>query len=83
MSERKRPPENARLPLPAPRPGAALDEKIIAYARAKAPQRQRPHSGRWMAGLATAGIVAVARRGPGQSVVPAPSPRMGPVVGAG
>lgn len=60
MSERKRPREDEPLPLPAPRPDAALDEKILAYARARAPRREAMQPRRWIAGLATAGIVAVA-----------------------
>ncbi|MCB1698041.1 MAG: hypothetical protein H6984_12600 [Pseudomonadales bacterium] len=60
MSRRNRSQRSARLPLPAPQPGAELDERILAYARANAPRRTVRRPGRWVAGLATAGVVAVA-----------------------
>lgn len=48
------------LPLPSPRPDRALDDRILDYARDHAPRPPAPAPGRWVAGLATAGIVAVA-----------------------
>jgi len=60
MSERRRSRRDKPLPLPAPRPGPALDDKVLAYARANAPQRRPRWIPGWTAGLATAGIAAVA-----------------------
>lgn len=64
MSKHKQDLPQDKLPLPRPRSPSALDDKILAYARQQAPQRKGSRipgwSGGWPAGLATAGIVAIA-----------------------
>jgi len=60
MSEHKHGHRTGHMPLPAPRSTQELDEKILAYARDNAPRQRRHRPARWVAGLATAGIVAVA-----------------------
>lgn len=60
MSERKASGNDNRLPLPSPKPGRAQDDRILAYARAHAPRHQARMPGRWVAGMATAGVVALA-----------------------
>lgn len=60
MSEHKHGHRTEHMPLPAPRSTQELDEKILAYARDNAPRQRRHRPARWVAGLATAGIVAVA-----------------------
>ena len=60
MSEHKHGHRTEHIPLPSPRSTQELDEKILAYARDNAPRQRRHRPARWVAGLATAGIVAVA-----------------------
>ena len=60
MSEHKHGHGSGHMPLPSPRSTQELDEKILAYARDNAPRQRRHQPARWVAGLATAGIVAVA-----------------------
>jgi hypothetical protein len=60
MIERKQRPGRHKLPLPSPRSPGALDDKILAYARDHAPEKQIRLAPRWAAGLATAGVVVVA-----------------------
>jgi hypothetical protein len=60
MSERRQSPGNGKLPLPSPRSPRQLDEKILAYARDNAPEKKSFLPPRWVAGLATAGVVVLA-----------------------
>lgn len=60
MSERKPIPKDSELPLPSPRSPRALDDKILAYAKAKAPHRKAWLRHPWVAGMVTASVVAVA-----------------------
>lgn len=60
MSEQKHGHRTERMPLPSPRSTRELDDKILAYARDNAPRQRTHRPARWAAGLATAGIVAVA-----------------------
>ncbi|MFT4520860.1 MAG: hypothetical protein ACI9JM_003268 [Halioglobus sp.] len=46
--------------LPKPPSPAALDDKILAYARQQAPQKQPLWRSGWVSGIATAGVVAIA-----------------------
>jgi len=60
MSERRQSPGNGKLPLPSPRSPQQLDDKILAYARDNAPEKKSFLQPRWVAGLATASVVALA-----------------------
>ncbi len=60
MTERRQGPAEGKLPLPSPRSPQQLDDKILAYARGNAPERKFFRQPRWIAGLATASIVALA-----------------------
>jgi hypothetical protein len=60
MSERRQGPDEDRLPLPSPHSPRQLDDKILAYARDKAPEKKPFMQPRWVVGLATAGVVVVA-----------------------
>jgi hypothetical protein len=60
MSENNRQHNGDRLPLPSPRPSTGLDQKILAYARDRAPEPVRRWPPAWTAGLATIAVVAVA-----------------------
>lgn len=64
MSKHKQDLPGDRLPLPLPRSPQALDDKILAYARERAPEKQHGWIPRWTngwaAGLVTASIVAIA-----------------------
>jgi hypothetical protein len=60
MSDRRQSVGNGELPLPSPRSPRQLDEKILAYARDNAPEKKLFLPPRWVAGLATAGVVVLA-----------------------
>ena len=60
MSERRQSPGKGKLPLPSPRSPRQLDDKILAYAQDNAPEKKSFIQPRWVAGLATAGVVVVA-----------------------
>jgi hypothetical protein len=60
MSERRQSPGDGKLPLPSPRSPRQLDDKILAYARDNAPEKKSFIQPRWVAGLATAGVVVLA-----------------------
>jgi hypothetical protein len=48
-----------KLPLPSPRSPKGLDEKIMAYAKQKQPEKKTYRPPLWLSGLATASIVLV------------------------
>lgn len=48
-----------QLPLPSPRSPRKLDEKILAHARANAPQKRASLSKGWTGGMATAAVLVV------------------------
>jgi hypothetical protein len=60
MTERKHRVGQGKLPLPSPRSPRELDEKILAHARARAPQRKPALSMGMLGGLATACMIVVA-----------------------
>ena len=64
MSRQKHDLPGNKLPLPQPRSPQELDDKILAYARQRAPQRTTNWIPRWTSGwttgLATASVVAIA-----------------------
>jgi len=60
MSEHKQSQGEGKLPLPSPRSPRHLDDKILAYAREKAPEKRSFLQPRWTAALATAGVVVLA-----------------------
>ena len=48
-----------KMPLPSPQPPRGLDEKILAYAIQKQPEKKPYRPSLWLSGLATASIVLV------------------------
>ena len=64
MSKQQQDEPGGKLPLPQPRSPQQLDDKILAYARQRAPQRNSRWipgwTSGWTTGLATASIVAIA-----------------------
>jgi len=60
MSKRRPGPAEGKLPLPSARSPQELDDKILAYARDNAPEKKPFLQPRWVAGLATASVVAIA-----------------------
>jgi hypothetical protein len=60
MSKQQQDLPGDKLPLPQPRSPQQLDDKILAYARQRAPQRNSRWIPGWTTGLATASIVAMA-----------------------
>ena len=60
MSQHRQDTENGQLPLPTPRSPRELDERILAHARAKAPEKRTMHTAGWLGGLATTAVLVVA-----------------------
>jgi hypothetical protein len=64
MSKQRQDLPGDKLPLPQPRSPQQLDDKILAYARQRAPQKDTSwipgRTAGWTTGLATASIVAIA-----------------------
>ena len=60
MSKHRQDTEDGQLPLPTPHSPRELDERILARARAKAPQKQPMHTARWLGGMATTAMLVVA-----------------------
>jgi hypothetical protein len=64
MSKQRQDLPGDKLPLPQPRSPQELDDKILAYARQRAPQRNSRWipgwTSGWTTGLATASIIAIA-----------------------
>lgn len=52
--------DKEHLPLPSPESPAALDEAILAHARAHAPEKSSSYSLGWAGGLATTAVLFVA-----------------------
>lgn len=60
MSDQRQDTENGQLPLPTPRSPQELDERILAHARAKAPEKRSVHTAGWLGGMATTAVLVVA-----------------------
>jgi len=60
MNKHRQETENGQLPLPSPRSPRELDQRILAHARANAPQKRPMVTAGWLGGIATTAVLVVA-----------------------
>lgn len=60
MSKHRQDTEDGHLPLPTPHSPRELDERILAHARANAPEKRPLHTVGWLGGMATTAVLVVA-----------------------